>query len=360
MDARRVPDRRVARLPNTLRRLPVRLLAAASAAVVGLSACGGAIKTRTAPSAPSAATPTASKQSAPPAIAELAAAERPRTGEFPAVAGRSLSQLALLAGGTAQLGAATATFTPGIRRLAFALTDRSQRFIYAPTAIYLAPTPNSTAEGPFLAPADPMEVSPPIPQPAERRARRDPGDLLDRGPGRTLARLRHPRAHPRGGTADRLDRRDRGRDLHADPCVGQRPPAISTETLASVGGNVGLLTTRLPPESMHSVAFNQVLGKRPVALLFSTPELCTSKVCGPVTDIVVQLQHEFGNRIVFIHQEIYVDNQPTRGLRPQLQAFHIETEPWLFTIDRRGVIAARLEGAFGLAEARLAIEAALR
>ena len=111
---------------------------------------------------------------------------------------------------------------------------------------------------------------------------------------------------------------------------------------------------------MHSVSFNNLLGKRPVALLFSTPELCTSKVCGPVTDIAVQLQHEFGNRIAFIHQEIYIDNQPTKGLRPQLKAFHIETEPWLFTIDRRGVIAARLEGAFGLAEARLAIEAALR
>ena len=114
MDARRVPDRRVARLPNTLRRLPVRLLAAASAAVVGLSACGGATNTQTAPSAASAATTTASKQTAPPAIAELAAAERPRAGEFPAVAGRSLRQLALLVGGTAQLGGATGTFTPGL------------------------------------------------------------------------------------------------------------------------------------------------------------------------------------------------------------------------------------------------------
>jgi hypothetical protein len=111
---------------------------------------------------------------------------------------------------------------------------------------------------------------------------------------------------------------------------------------------------------MHSVSFNQVLGKQPVALLFSTPQLCTSRVCGPVTDVTVELQHEFGNRITFIHQEIYVDNNPKKGLRPQLHAFHLETEPWMFVINRRGVIVARFEGAFGTTELRAALEQALR
>jgi hypothetical protein len=97
-----------------------------------------------------------------------------------------------------------------------------------------------------------------------------------------------------------------------------------------------------------------------VALLFSTPALCTSKICGPVTDILVSLQHEFAHQITFIHEEVYADNDPAKGLRPQMQAFHLETEPWLFTVDRRGVIAARLEGAFGVNEARAALEAALR
>jgi hypothetical protein len=143
------------------------------------------------------------------------------------------------------------------------------------------------------------------------------------------------------------------------PSVGQRPPAIATATLASTHGNLGLLTTRSPPEDMHAVSFNQVLGRRPVALLFSTPALCTSRVCGPVTDIMAELQHRFGGQITFIHQEIYVANNPAKGLRPQLRAFHIHTEPWLFTIDRRGIVAARLEGAFGVTEARDALEAAL-
>ena len=45
----------------------------------------------------------------------------------------------------------------------------------------------------------------------------------------------------------------------AIPDVGQRPPAIATDTAASVNGNTALLTTRIPPESMHSVSFDQVL-----------------------------------------------------------------------------------------------------
>jgi hypothetical protein len=104
---------------------------------------------------------------------------------------------------------------------------------------------------------------------------------------------------------------------------------------------------------------SDVVGKRPVALLFSTPQLCQSRVCGPVTDIALQLEAEYGDRMTFIHQEVYVDNEVQKGLRPQLRAFHLETEPWLFTIDQQGRVAARLEGSFGVNASRRAIEAAL-
>jgi hypothetical protein len=330
-------------------------LPAALACALALSACGGSATTATAPNRTRSSTQTA----AAPAVDELAAAQRPRTAEFPPPAGRSLAQLARLVSGTAQLGAATGTYTPGVRRFAFALTDHAQRFVYAPTAVYLATSPSSPAQGPFLAPADPMIVAP------QYRSRQNAGP----GGIQAIYSARVPVA--RSGVLYVLALTRVGSRLIGStselaaaistpiPSVGQRPPAIATETLASAGGDVGLLTTRQPPEQMHSVSFSQVLGKRPVALLFSTPELCTSRVCGPVTDVMVQLQRQFGDRIAFIHQEIYVDNQPSKGLRPQLAAFHIETEPWLFTINRQGVIAARLEGAFGVAEARQALEAAL-
>ncbi|MBA3436711.1 MAG: hypothetical protein H0U14_01795, partial [Thermoleophilaceae bacterium] len=44
---------------------------------------------------------------------------------------------------------------------------------------------------------------------------------------------------------------------------------------------------------------------------------------------------------------------------PPLEAFRLRTEPWLFTIDADGRVAARLEGSFGTDEFREAVEAAL-
>jgi hypothetical protein len=102
-----------------------------------------------------------------------------------------------------------------------------------------------------------------------------------------------------------------------------------------------------------------VLGKKPVALLFSTPQLCQSRVCGPVTDVALQLKAKYGDKIEFIHQEVYVDNDTNKGLRPPLEAFHLRTEPWLFVVDASGKITARLEGSFGLTAFENALKTAL-
>jgi hypothetical protein len=111
---------------------------------------------------------------------------------------------------------------------------------------------------------------------------------------------------------------------------------------------------------MHSVDFADVVGRKPVALLFATPALCQSRVCGPVVDIAAQLKERYGDRMTFIHQEVYVDNDVNKGLREPLKRFGLETEPWLFTIDRHGRVAARLEGSFGFTAFERAIRAALR
>lgn len=323
-----------------------------------LSACGSS-KSGSGPgsSRPRAhATPTSAPPNPAPAVDELTAAEHPRAGAFPAAGGRTLEQIASVARAQVQFGAATGVFVPGVQRVAFALNAKSGAFVYAPTALYVAAGPHARASGPYLAPADPMSVAPAY----RSRQNEGPGGI------QAIYAARVPFPHP--GTYSVLGLTATAKGVIGStsqiavapgspiPDVGQRPPRIATATT----GPTSLLTTRIPPESMHSVSFDQALGRQPIALLISTPQLCTSRVCGPVTDVAVQLQHEFGNRIVFIHQEVYVDNQPQKGLRPQLKAFHLETEPWLFTVDRQGIIRARLEGAFGLSEARAALQAALR
>jgi hypothetical protein len=339
-------------------------LAALAFALAGCGSSGGSggskSSSTTSTSSQAAASNRAKANQAPTAVANLVQAERPNKNGFPPSKGHTLQQLASLVKASAQYGGATGTLTPGRQRVAFALNTKSGGFVYAPTALYISKSPNSPAQGPYLAPADPMSVAP------QYRSKQNAG------PGGIQAIYSTVVPLPRAGTYTVLALTLTPRGLVGSPgelavaksspipAVGQRPPAIETDTEDTVRGDTALLTTRLPPENMHSASFKDVLGKRPIALLFSTPQLCISKVCGPVTDIAVSLQKQFGSKIDFIHEEVYVDNQPTKGLRPQLKAFHLETEPWLFTINRQGVIAGRLEGAFGVNEMRQAIEAALK
>jgi hypothetical protein len=138
------------------------------------------------------------------------------------------------------------------------------------------------------------------------------------------------------------------------PQVGQRPPAVHTLTAGEVS-DISQIDTRVPPDDMHSDDFADVLGKKPVVLLFSTPALCQSRVCGPVTDIAEQVKQEFGDRVAFIHQEIYNNNSINDGPRPQMTAFHQNTEPWAYVIDRSGNVSTVLQGPFSVQELVVAV-----
>jgi hypothetical protein len=333
--------------------LPTRtafLALACVAAAIPAAGCGGAGAGGGGASSPNA-TP-------PPPPAEVAAAEHPSRADFPATRGRTLRQLAnSLYGGGPEVALATTDYTPGRNRVAFGLIEHDGTLIWGDTAVYVARDERSPARGPFLAPADSLQVRP---------AFRSETSAGDSAPGVYHADVELPGAgrwlllvvtrsgeELLGGAAAVTVR-----DASPVPAVGEAAPRVHTPTPASVGGDVSKIDTRVPPDDLHDDHAG-VLGRRPVALLFATPALCRSRVCGPVADEAVQLASAYGDRIAFIHNEVYVDNDPTKGLRPQLRAFGLTSEPWLFAIDRNGRVAARLEGAFGIDEFRAAIERAL-
>jgi hypothetical protein len=131
---------------------------------------------------------------------------------------------------------------------------------------------------------------------------------------------------------------------------------VHTDTPPDVAGDLAKIDTRLPPApSLLKDDFADVVGKKPVVLTFATPQLCQSRVCGPVVDVVAQVQSKFGDQASFIHNEVYADNNASKGLRPQLVAFHLQTEPWTFVIDRHGVVSTRFEGAFSPGELERAV-----
>jgi hypothetical protein len=291
---------------------------------------------------------------------QIEAAARPSPADFPAAGGRTLQGIADTVEAGSQVGLASSVLVPGTERVAFGVIGADKSFLYGRSALYVAASPGSQAVGPYPAPADSI-----VPEPAflSRGAAADTKDIKAiyaaevpfREPGRyAVLAVTEVGSRLLGAATQVTVRRS-----SPIPDVGERPPRVDTDTIASAGGDIEKIDTRVPPDDMHKQNFRDVLGRRPVALLFSTPQLCQSRVCGPVTDIALQLESEFGERMTFIHQEVYVDNELEKGLRPPLRAFHLQTEPWLFTFDREGRVAARLEGSFGIKGFRRAVEAAL-
>jgi hypothetical protein len=132
------------------------------------------------------------------------------------------------------------------------------------------------------------------------------------------------------------------------PRPGDKAPKIHTPTPADAGGDLSKITTRIPPDTQNKVDYADALGKEPIVLLFATPQFCQSRVCGPVVDVAEQVKEEYGDEAAFIHMEIYNDNDPSKGVRPQVRAYNLPGEPYLFTINRQGTISSVIEGAFGL------------
>jgi hypothetical protein len=341
-------------LPPNLRSVALRISAVLITLVLTVAGCGGGGGGK--------GSGRESGSSGDPHVAALVReAASVRASDFPAPRGRTLQAIANTVRAGPQVGLAGSIFLPGADRFAFGVITSDKRFLYGKSALYVARTPRARARGPYPAPADSIVPKPPF---LSRGAAADTADIKAiyaarvpfPGPGRyAVLAVTKVGAGFDGGASEVTVKRS-----SPIPNVGERPPRISTDTVASAGGDVSKIDTRLPPDDMHKVDFKNVLGKRPVALLFSTPQLCQSRVCGPVTDIALQLESEFHDRVTFIHQEVYVDNQLNKGLRPQLRAFHLQSEPWLFTFDRQGRVAARLEGSFGVTAMRRAVRAALR
>jgi hypothetical protein len=248
----------------------------------------------------------------------------------------------------------------GDNRFGFTFFDRARKQLTgAEAAIYTSPLRGGAARGPYLAHDESMSVEAAF---RSRTAAEDPNAAKavyvskvwfgHRGPQRVvaLARLdgRLVASSPFSISVG---------PKNQPPKVGEQAIRVHTPTVASVHGDIAKIDTRVPPlRSLHEVDLYDVLGRKPVVLAFATPALCVSRVCGPTVDIVAQVQAKFGSKVAFIHQEIYNNNQVRDGFRPQVAAWRLPSEPWVFVIDRHGRITARFESAFSPAELQKAVE----
>ena len=295
---------------------------------------------------------------------QLNGADRPDVADFPKPKpGQTMQQFANSIGATGtQAALGTSVFTPGHNRLAFGVLNAENAIVYGPTAVYVARSPRSRdVTGPYAAPAD-LLVTEPAFRSQQAATEADPFAAIYEATG---VEFSAPGQHSLL-IVTRLDdqlvaapTQVRVRKESPVPDVGEPAPPVQTATVASGGGEEAVDTRRPTAPELHETSFSDVVGKKPVALLFATPQFCESRVCGPVVDIALQLEQEYGDRVEFIHQEVFEDNDPNKGLREPLRRFGLPTEPWLFTVDAQGRVAARLEGSFGLRGFERAVQAAI-
>lgn len=319
-----------------------RLLLALLAAAVVLSACGDSDEggTSPAPPQPAAALP----------------------ADFPAAKGKTMRQVTKgMSEGAILKISSLHSQEVGTTRFSFALVDRADKQLdVSEVALYTARPDGSDAHGPFVAHQESLDVAAPyrsqltasdlasgdtfyVAKPAWRAAGKHMVVALVRLDGRLViadSPLPVPVASPGG-----------------PPDPGDRAIKVNTDTPADVGGNLKKLTTRIPPATeLLDTDFADVLGKKPVVMLFATPALCQSRTCGPVVDIAEEVRAKYGKGVTFVQQEIYVDDNPDKGPRPQVAKWRLPSEPWAFVINRRGKITDRFEGVFSVGELARAVD----
>ncbi|MGN6587047.1 MAG: hypothetical protein ACTHKT_06175 [Solirubrobacterales bacterium] len=293
--------------------------------------------------------------------ADEASRPAPDKSEFPAAKGQSIGQLLKSSGAKPTnlviAPAASASLGVGEDRYSFGVFSKGREQVTdADVALYFARTESSPAKGPYPAQVTSLEV-----KPAYRSQLNDPDaaqavyvvpkvDFNAKGPWVAIAMLKGKN----GLEASRVPT-PVIEQYPEIPKVGEKAPLIHTPTAADVGGDLSKIDTRIPPDQMHKVDFAEVLGKKPIALIFATPALCQSRVCGPVVDVAQQVADQHKGEVDFIHMEVYNDNDPNKGIRPQLRTYNLPTEPWTFLIDAHGIIKDRIEGAYGVSELEEAV-----
>jgi hypothetical protein len=281
----------------------------------------------------------------------------PSATEFPSAKGKTIGDLLHDSGAKPSklvIAPAAQTFDLGENRYPFGVfTLGNEQVSDADVALYFAKDGKGPVTGPLPAQVTSLET-----KPAYRASGAGaPGeattvyvvpkvDFDRKGPWLALAMLKGEN----GLEATRVTAAPVVGEFPRIPAVGEKAPVIHTPTAADVGGDMAKIDTRVPPDQMHEVDFADAVGHKPVVLVFATPALCQSRVCGPVVDVAQQVADAYKGKADFIHMEIWNDNDISKGPRPQVQAYNLETEPWTFLIDRNGIVRDRIEGAFGVSE----------
>ncbi len=151
--------------------------------------------------------------------------------------------------------------------------------------------------------------------------------------------------------------------------IGDPAPASKTPTAADVGGDLAKIATDPSPDpAFYQLSIDQALAEhKPFVVVFATPAFCQSAQCGPTLDRVKQVAASAPSNVAFINVEPYKLQYTEGRLQPVLDAngqlqpvdavneWKLLSEPWIFTVDAKGIVRGSFEGVVGADELKAAI-----
>jgi hypothetical protein len=150
------------------------------------------------------------------------------------------------------------------------------------------------------------------------------------------------------------------RDTPATPAVGSPAPRSRNLVARDVKDLREIDTSLKPDPRLHQVRIADAIDQRkPQLIVFATPQFCTSRMCGPVVEIVKSLHPAYGKRVAFTHQEIWRDFTEKKAFST-VDEWRLSSEPWIFVVDGRGIIRAKFEGLVTTSELEEALGAILK
>ena len=154
------------------------------------------------------------------------------------------------------------------------------------------------------------------------------------------------------------------------PSVGEMPPMSESLTVRD-DPTLDNICSAQPHDDMHNLTIAEAARSgKPTLILFAAPGFCPSFTCGPNLEVAQGLEARYGDKANFIHIETPNQIQghthtqaedPNHRqdpghygvLRPDVKTMEewgMQSEPWIFLLDKDGKVAARFEGGLTIDE----------
>ncbi len=146
------------------------------------------------------------------------------------------------------------------------------------------------------------------------------------------------------------------------PAIGSPAPASVSKVANNTDGLPEVTTDVRADPDLYAITIKDALANpNPLLVTFASPAYCQTATCGPQVDVVKDLKNQHGDRMDFIHVEVFDNPTEIQGdltravISPTMDEWGLVTEPWTFVMDGEGAVRAKFEGFVTQAELEAAI-----